>query len=79
MEKIKIAKWTYMAACGLTIPGENENVGHSLETHHTSSTLEVLLNFASNMFKKFKEANGCTYDIQLRIGENFVDVIISGD
>ncbi|CAH1132480.1 unnamed protein product [Ceutorhynchus assimilis] len=68
VEKIKIAKWTYMAACGLTLPGDNENTAHCMETHHTSSTLEVLLNFASNMFKAFKEANGCTYDIKLRIG-----------
>ncbi|XP_066250810.1 adenylate cyclase type 2-like [Euwallacea similis] len=63
VEKIKIAKWTYMAACGLTIPGENEQ-----ETHHTNSTLEVLLNFASTMFKQFHEHNNLFVQFNLRIG-----------
>ncbi|XP_050295207.1 adenylyl cyclase X E-like isoform X2 [Anthonomus grandis grandis] len=68
VEKIKIAKWTYMAACGLTVPGENENVGRLVETHHTSSTLEILLNFATTMFKEFREHNTSFTQIHLRIG-----------
>ncbi|XP_019763567.2 adenylate cyclase type 2 isoform X2 [Dendroctonus ponderosae] len=68
VEKIKIAKWTYMAACGLTVPGENENIGHSVETHHTSNTLEVLLNFASTMFQEFNKQNTSFTQIHLRIG-----------
>ncbi|XP_066157094.1 adenylate cyclase type 2 isoform X2 [Euwallacea fornicatus] len=63
VEKIKIAKWTYMAACGLTVPGENEQ-----EAHHASSTLEVLLNFASTMFKQFHEHNNSFVQFNLRIG-----------
>ncbi|KAL1517439.1 hypothetical protein ABEB36_001204 [Hypothenemus hampei] len=65
IEKIKIAKWTYMAACGLTMPGENDT---SIDTHHTSSTLEVLLNFASTMFKQFKKQNNLIAQVHLRIG-----------
>ncbi|XP_060534867.1 adenylyl cyclase X E-like isoform X2 [Cylas formicarius] len=64
VEKIKIAKWTYMAACGL-IPGGKPA---DIETHPTSATLETLLNFASNMFKKFQEINGVMYNFRLRIG-----------
>lgn len=75
MEKIKIAKWTYMAACGLTVKGDSEMAAQALETHHTSSTLEVLLNFAVNVFKLFKEHNASFMEVGLRIGKSVVKVM----
>ncbi|KAJ8973006.1 hypothetical protein NQ317_000395 [Molorchus minor] len=65
IEKIKIAKWTYMAACGL-FPGGKVN---EIERHVTSATLETLLCFASNMFKQLKLYNRMNLqNCQLRIG-----------
>lgn len=75
MEKIKIAKWTYMAACGLTVKGDSEMAAQALETHHTSSTLEVLLNFAVNVFKLFKEHNASFMEVGLRIGKSPVNCL----
>ncbi|KAJ8943941.1 hypothetical protein NQ314_009605 [Rhamnusium bicolor] len=53
IEKIKVAKWTYMAACGL-FPGGK---GYQVERHVTSATLETLLSFASNMYKQLYKFN----------------------
>ncbi|KAJ8924602.1 hypothetical protein NQ315_000752 [Exocentrus adspersus] len=65
IEKIKVAKWTYMAACGL-FPGGKE---FQIERHVTSATLETLLSFASNMFKQLKTYNQINMqNCQLRIG-----------
>uniref|UniRef100_V5G4W0 adenylate cyclase n=1 Tax=Anoplophora glabripennis TaxID=217634 RepID=V5G4W0_ANOGL len=64
IEKIKVAKWTYMAACGL-FPGGKE---FEIERHVTSATLETLLSYASNMFKHLKICNQNMYNCQLRIG-----------
>nr|CAI5842103.1 unnamed protein product [Callosobruchus analis] len=45
IEKIKLAKWTYMAACGL----KGKKGKELIEKHATSSSLETLLNFAAVM------------------------------
>ncbi|XP_030751470.1 adenylyl cyclase X E-like isoform X2 [Sitophilus oryzae] len=68
VEKIKIAKWTYMAACGLTIPTDKDTVAYEVETHHTSTPLDTLLNFASMMFKIFRAHNNSMTEVHLRIG-----------
>ncbi|XP_074042743.1 adenylate cyclase type 2 isoform X2 [Leptinotarsa decemlineata] len=65
IEKIKIAKWTYMVACGL-FPGGKR---HELERHHTSSSLETLLGFATEMFRKVQQVNrNQQQQCKLRIG-----------
>lgn len=64
-----------MAACGLTVKGDSEMAAQALETHHTSSTLEVLLNFAVNVFKLFKEHNASFMEVGLRIGKSPVNCL----
>ncbi|CAH1170186.1 unnamed protein product [Phaedon cochleariae] len=65
IEKIKIAKWTYMVACGLN-PGGRVN---DLEKHYTTSNLSTLLGFATEMFKTTKDLNRKLFqDLKLRIG-----------
>ncbi|KAG5868002.1 hypothetical protein JTB14_004485 [Gonioctena quinquepunctata] len=65
IEKIKIAKWTYMVACGL-FPGGKTN---GIVRHNTSSNLETLLSFASELFKKNHQVNrNQQQQSKLRIG-----------
>ncbi|KAJ3660494.1 hypothetical protein Zmor_004941 [Zophobas morio] len=58
IEKIKIAKWTYMAACGLV---DNSNQSNSVIS---------LLKFAARLMQKLKEMNEkeIKQDLKLRIG-----------
>ncbi|CAH0547706.1 unnamed protein product [Brassicogethes aeneus] len=63
IEKIKIAKWTYMVACGL--------VDDSIETHSSQHVepITTLIRFACAMMKKLRESNEQqSQDFKLRIG-----------
>ncbi|XP_050498501.1 adenylyl cyclase X E isoform X3 [Diabrotica virgifera virgifera] len=64
IEKIKIAKWTYMVACGLF-----DRHTPDAERHQTSSSMHTLLCFASDMFKKLNDVNRqYMQNSRLRIG-----------
>ncbi|VEN34886.1 unnamed protein product [Callosobruchus maculatus] len=65
IEKIKLAKWTYMAACGL----KGKKGKELIERHATCSSLETLLNFAAAMYKALENVNKMScQSSQLRIG-----------
>ncbi|CAH1961744.1 unnamed protein product [Acanthoscelides obtectus] len=65
IEKIKLAKWTYMAACGL----KDKKGKELIEKHVTSSSLLTLLNFAEAMFKTLENVNKMRcQSTQLRVG-----------
>ncbi|CAG9828879.1 unnamed protein product [Diabrotica balteata] len=65
IEKIKIAKWTYMVACGLFTDRQTQDG----ERHQTSSSMYTLLCFASDMFKKLNDVNRqYLQNSRLRIG-----------
>nr|CAH7741262.1 unnamed protein product [Callosobruchus chinensis] len=64
IEKIKLAKWTYMAASGL----KGKKGKELIERHATCSSLETLLNFAAAMFKALENVNKMScQSSQLRI------------
>ena len=66
IEKIKIAKWTYMAACGLAPGlGDTENIRRDRSDHVVIS----LLKLAVCLMQKLKQINAeLMQDIKLRIG-----------
>lgn len=61
VEKIKIAKWTYLAACGLFDCDQPKTKYENLETS---------IKFVSEMFKKLKKVNQDTFQTcKLRVGK----------
>ncbi|XP_001812566.2 adenylyl cyclase X E isoform X1 [Tribolium castaneum] len=66
IEKIKVAKWTYMAACGLA-PGLGDTV--NIEKDHKDHTVIALLKFATHLMQTLKKINSeMSQDMKLRIG-----------
>lgn len=66
VEKIKVAKWTYLAVCGL-FPGDQSE---EFERCISKSSLETVLQFVSEMFKKLDSDNKARFlDCQLRVGK----------
>ncbi|XP_056634716.1 adenylate cyclase type 2-like isoform X1 [Diorhabda sublineata] len=53
VEKIKVAKWTYMVACGLFANNQEDE----FDRHQSYSSIGTLLSFASEMFKKLDQVN----------------------
>lgn len=77
VEKIKLAKWTYMAACGLDPGRKNSNT--SIEKAGGDNIVVQMVRFAVNIMRvlekidqttstNFQDNQSVTSNFQLRIG-----------
>ena len=66
VEKIKVAGWTYMAACGLD-PGRRDSTN---STNYSDHVVLVLTRFAAKMMGVLQQINRETFQtFKLRIGQ----------
>lgn len=69
IEKIKVAKWTYMAACGLD-PGRRNTLEDLNSDAENDDVVLSLLSFAVDMIKALELINQENFQkIKLRIGK----------
>jgi adenylate cyclase len=69
VEKIKVAGWTYMAACGLD-PGRRDSVNSVNRDSYSDHVVLVLTRFAANMMGVLQKINRETFQtFKLRVGQ----------
>jgi adenylate cyclase len=69
VEKIKVAGWTYMAACGLD-PGRRDSVNSINRSSFSDHVVLVLTRFAAKMMGVLQEINRETFQtFKLRVGQ----------
>lgn len=72
IEKIKVAKWTYMAACGLE-PGRRDSYSE-LDRQNDSYVVVQLVKLAAKMMKVLEAINAeNSQEIKLRIGKKILN------
>jgi adenylate cyclase len=68
VEKIKVAGWTYMAACGLD-PGRRDSI-NCCNLDSTEHVVLVLTRFAAKMMDVLQQINKETFQtFSLRVGQ----------
>jgi hypothetical protein len=69
VEKIKVAGWTYMAACGLD-PGRRDSINSINRDSHPEHVVLVLTRFAAKMMGVLQKINRETFQtFKLRVGQ----------
>jgi adenylate cyclase len=69
VEKIKVAGWTYMAACGLD-PGKRDSLNSINRNSFSDHVVLVLTRFAAEMMGVLQKINRETFQtFKLRVGQ----------
>jgi len=69
VEKIKVAGWTYMAACGVD-PGRRDSVNSINKNSYSDHVVLVLTRFAAKMMGVLQKINRETFQtFKLRVGQ----------
>jgi len=69
VEKIKVAGWTYMAACGLD-PGRRDSINSLNMASYSDHVVLVLTRFAAQMMGILQRINSETFQtFKLRVGQ----------
>lgn len=76
VEKIKVAGWTYMAACGVD-PGRRDSVNSLNTDSYSENVVLVLTRFAAKMMGVLENINRETFqNFKLRVGQLYIHAFL---
>jgi adenylate cyclase len=76
VEKIKVAGWTYMAACGLD-PGRRDSINSINRDNCSEHVVLVLTRFAAKMMGVLEKINRETFQtFKLRVGQLWIHAFL---